>query len=145
MLRRSALSLLAGLALVAACGGGDSAAGPSGEANIAGSYNLQSLNGAALPALFGASGATRVDVTAGNFSINANNTFSSSHTFRVTTGGQVATLSETCTGTYSRTGTSLAFTEAFSGDFCGGGYNGSVSGNDLIVSYDSQLQAVYRR
>jgi hypothetical protein len=145
MLRRSFVSLLAGLALVAACGGGEPPAGPPAEANIAGSYNLQSLNGSALPALFGSSGATRVDVTAGNFTINANNTFSNSHTFRVTSGGQVATLSETCTGTYARTGTSLAFTEAASGNFCGGGYNGSVSGNDLTVAYDAQLQAVYRR
>jgi hypothetical protein len=147
MLRRSFVSALVGLALLAACGG-DSATAPDPRpttTSIAGTYNLQTVNGAPPPVIIFQSGADRVEVMSGNFTVNANSTFSNTHTFRATSGGQTVTLTETCTGTYALTGNSLSFSEATSGELCGGTFTGTVSGNTLTVAYDATLQAVYRR
>jgi hypothetical protein len=144
MLRRPFLLLLGGFALLSACGG-DGGSGPGGEANIAGTYNLQTINGASPPVTILQIGPDRLEITSGNFTVSANNTFSNTHTYRETSGGQTTTVTETCTGTYSRNGNSVSFAEATSGEFCGDDYNGTVSGNNLTVAYDAQVQAVYRR
>jgi hypothetical protein len=138
------LTFVVSVFLLVACGG-DGGTGPGGEGSVVGTYNLQTVNGTAPPVTIIQIGTYRAEVTGGNFAVNANNTFSATHSYRETDVGTSNEFSETCTGTYTRTGNSLSFNEATSGDFCGGTYNGNVSGNNLTVAYDAQLQAVYRR
>jgi hypothetical protein len=150
MMRRSVLATLTGLAVVVACGGGDNGgggpAGPAGSTSIAGTYALQSVNGASPPVIVAQSGSARLEIVSGNFGLNANDTFSNTHSYRVTDAGQSVTVSETCTGTLVRNGSNVTFNEASaSGTNCGGNYNGTVSGSDLTVAYSASLLVVYRR
>lgn len=142
ILTAAAVTLLA--VGTSACGG-DKATGPGGS--IAGTYNLQTVNGAAPPVILLQIGAYKLEVTAANLVVNSNNTFSSSSTYRETDAGTTTTSTSVCAGTYTRNGNSLTFTEPeTSNEDCGGTYTGTWSnGNTLTVALDAEVQAVFRK
>lgn len=129
--------LLAGLVLafVAACGG-DGGSGPNTE--HVGTYTLQTINGAALPFLL-QSGTTRIEVTGGRVSLNADGTFSDITDLRVTQGTTVATTQEGTLGAYQRSGNNITLVPA-----SGGSYSMAYSGNTL-TQVESGATLVYRR
>ena len=138
-------SIAAVVALVAlgACGGGDKSTGPSGT--IAGTYSLKTVNGAALPAVVVQIGADKLEVTSGSVTMNSDNTFNGVTAFRETSSGVVDESSAVCSGTYSRSGSNVTFTETETED-CGGSYPGTWSnGNTLTVTFAPGIQAVFRK
>jgi hypothetical protein len=110
--RRLALyGMLAMAMAVAGCGDDDETTEPT---NIAGTYTLRTIDGAALPfTLFTAAqnDGTKREVTGGTVTLEADGTYSDVFEFRDTDAlGEVTEYTDPNTGTYVRTGNTLAFT-----------------------------------
>jgi hypothetical protein len=103
-MRRVALMLAMVVPLaLGACG--DS----TGPGDVAGIYTLSSINGDPVPVVV-AFGPPLEEVTQGIVRLNANGTFSASHTLRVTSGGSFTEFTEPISGTYTRSGNNLILT-----------------------------------
>lgn len=128
------LCAVALLAFAAACGGGD---GVSEPVSVAGTYTLQSVNGAPLPfVLFDESG-YKLELTAASYVLTGAGTFTNSATFRETEGGAVLTSTETFTGQYTLSASIVTFT-----DSDGEVYTGTISGGNLVFN-DEGLTAIF--
>lgn len=140
------LATLLSLTLVLACGGDSS--GPGGSsASVNGTYTLKTVNGAAMPVTLATAPGYSLRITSASFTVNANNTFSNTATFQETQGSATVSETETCSGTYTKNGNSLTFTESSAANSdCGGTYNGTWDGsNTLTVALDATVQAVFQR
>src|SRR5215207_1261249 len=122
-----------------ACGGGDKSTGPG---TLAGTYDLQSINGIAPPVTIYQEGTFKVEVTDAGITMNADNTFVGSTTIRESDVGGSSSSSTVCLGTYTRNGNSITFIEPSSStDDCGGSYGGTWSnGNTLTITVAPGLQ-----
>ena len=127
-----------------ACGGGDKSTGPG---SLAGTYDLQSINGMTLPVTVYQEGSYKVEVTDGSVTMNADNTFLGSTTIRESDAGGSSSSSVVCPGTYTRNGSAITFAESpSSDDDCGGTYAGTWSnGNTITVTFAPGVQAVFRK
>ena len=127
-MRRLASVVLTG-ALLTACGGN-----PFSPEGVSGVYNLVSVNGNALP-WTSDQGAT---TSAGSFSLNANNTYSSSVTGKSPSSNIPGTL--TASGTFELVEPdTIRFTRSPGGMFSGtlgGMFSGTLDGNRLTLSED---------
>ena len=112
---------------LAACGD-DGPTGPG--ADVAGTYTLQTVAGAVLPATVFQAGADRLEVTGGQVMLNADNTQSATITFRETEGGVTTTDAETITGTYLLTSNGGIVLK----DADGSELWGTISGNTLTLT-----------
>jgi hypothetical protein len=131
-MRRLALVLATVLPLtLAACG---DSSGPGGAAT--GTYTLRSIDGDPVPVLVEDDGFSREEITGGFVRLNANGTFSASHTRRITTSSSVTTDTEDITGTFTRTGANVTLTF---GDPDGVGTVSfdAVWGEDLLTVFDT--------
>ncbi|MGI8619554.1 MAG: hypothetical protein ACR2L6_10795 [Gemmatimonadaceae bacterium] len=125
------------LGLVAAgCGGSDGINEPQ---SVAGTYTLRTVNGAALPFVAFETAGYKLEVTGASYVLAASGTFTNSVSFRETEGGAVTTSTETLTGQYTVSGTTITFTDT-DGDVI----TGSLSGNTLQLSGDG-ITAVFVR
>jgi len=115
------------LAVLSACGGSD--AGTGVRASVAGTYQLSTVNGQALPFTETSSGAV-VKITAGQLVAQSDGTFSESLT-RTTTppGGATTTATTTTTGTYTVGNQVIVFTYGGSA----GTSLGSLIGNGVSI------------
>ena len=133
------------LVCLAALGcGGDDGVGPK---TIPGTYALVSINGDNVPATIVQVGNDKYEITSGTFTLNANGTFSNTHSDRTTEGGNVSTDTWTCTGVWSQSGNSISLVESESTD-CGGEATGEWDGNNTLTIRIVGLEgwpAVYRR
>ena len=94
---RSLVFLLLALVLpLAGCGDTDS----TGPSPSVGTYALQLVNNAALPATVIAAGPFRREVTAGEISLAGDGSFSSTFSLRETNSGVVSSQTTTTVGTY---------------------------------------------
>lgn len=84
----------------------DSTTEPDPNAHV-GTYALVSVDGASLPAPFGVEDGLTLTVLSGSLTLNADRTASFSIRFRATQGTFSVEETESGTGTYSRTGTSI--------------------------------------
>lgn len=135
---------LAFLCVFGLAGCGDKVSAPP---QLPGTYQLQSVDGSALPAIVVSdpANAYTLSLIRGSFTVNQNSTFSNQlRRLEVVSG--IATESDvTCTGTYQATATGLLFAEV-PGTNCGSEYSGHWDRGDfLTVDYDSQTQAIFRR
>ena len=123
--------------LLSACGS-DSSTNPT-PTSIAGTWNLTTVNGAALPYLLqAASGANpKVEIISDQIVISANGTFTQSTQARITQGTTVSTSTLPDNGTYSLTGTAATF--VFSDGSAG---TATVSNNTLTIA-ESGISLVY--
>jgi hypothetical protein len=139
MLRqRSCLSALAVLAFLAACSGDPT--GPN--ADISGSYTLQSVNGNALPWMYLVFGGRDFDaIASGGGEINADGTYRLTLNFVQGRSEQRITSSGTTAGTYTRNGSAITFTDRTSGRR----ESGTVSGRQLSVTCHGGYMCVFRR
>ena len=128
------------LLLAAAACGGDKSVAPK---RIEGTYAMQSIDGQTLPMIYydDPSAGQRLEVLSGSITLSADGTFSSPWSFRVTDGGQTGPYSETCTGSYTRSGNTITMSED-EGVFCGGTYHADWDGNNTLTEEGS---VVYRR
>ncbi len=141
MLRRTFARLaFAALAFpLAACGGGgDSPTGPT-TASVVGTWNLQSINGQALPYVLQQTGADKLEVTRETFTFSST-TFTQTTDYRLTQSGRVTTDSEADAGRYTINGNAVTVT--FNSD--GSSVTGTVSGNTITAAADG-VALVYRR
>jgi hypothetical protein len=139
------LSWFALAAFAIACNeSGSGATGPG--ASINGTYALSTIGGSPPPFVLVATPDHTLRITTGNLVMGTTNTFSTTTTFEELETDQTTTTTETCTGTYTRTGNGLLFSEAVSGETCGGTFPGSWDGGDNIaVEYHASRLLVYTR
>ncbi len=137
MLRRSFLSALAGLALLAACGGDST--GP-GETNVVGSYTLQTVNGNNLPWRAIVIGNDWFEIASGSGSINADGTYSLTFNWRESIAGQTDEGSESSVGTYTRNGNAITFRDASDGSTA----SGTISGRQISVTVEGVVLVYVR-
>lgn len=130
------LATIAVLGLVAACGGGD---GINDPVSIAGTYNLETIDGQAPPVVVFEEPGLKVEIVSGNFILNANGSFTTTIGWRITEGTQVSTDSETFPGTYTVTGSTVNF--AYSD---GDTDSATLAGNTLTFT-DGGSTAVFRK
>jgi hypothetical protein len=90
--------------VLAACGGDEG----TGPATVTGTYNLQTVDGAALPYILIQAGADRLEITGGRITLNPDNTFSDRTDYRLIEDGDTSTDSETYFGTYTVNGQFVA-------------------------------------
>ena len=95
--------------LLSACGS-DSSTNPT-PTSIAGTWNLSTVNGAALPYLLQAASGTnpKVEILSDQIVISASGTFTQSTVARITQGTTVSTSTLPDNGTYSLNGTAATF------------------------------------
>lgn len=135
------ISLLAAVCLLASCGG-DSV---TGSAGIAGTYNLQTVNGAPLPFTIPTGTNSSISLVSQSLTLNASGSFSSSGVQRTTTNGVPVTETINCTGTWVLAGTTLSTTEVVSGN-CGGTDTGVWDGaSKLTFTFPGPVVAVYTK
>ncbi len=79
--------------------------------------------------------------------VNSNNTFTGASNYTETESGVTATYSESCSGTYSRNGNSISFTESATPNTdCGGTYTGTWDGSAKVtIAFDASVQAVFEK
>ncbi|GBD33206.1 hypothetical protein HRbin33_02187 [bacterium HR33] len=96
-----------------------------------GTYVLKTVNGKPLPAvILEIIGTYKAEITAGSVTLNEDNTFSASITFRETEGSTVRTQTETDSGTYTISGNTITFTSPGTGP----AFTGTLSGGTLTVT-----------
>lgn len=128
----------ASILLAIACGGGN-LSGPDGDSDQAnaavnGSYSLTTVNGAAKPATLINTPGLTVRLTNANFTINANNTYSTTLEYSVTEGSTTRPQTESCNGTYTKNENSFSFNEVSSANTgCGGTYKGTRDGGRRLT------------
>jgi len=131
---RVALALLPLTFPIAACG--DSTA----PETVVGVYAMQSINGSAPPAVVGQDASGTLEVTGGQVSLNADQTFSDRTDFRFTDAstGAVTTTQDVATGTYTRSGNTVTLTPTgespYSLTWDGSSLTQIVSGISIIYS-----------
>jgi hypothetical protein len=135
-----ALMVSIALALTLTACGGDSGTTAPTNASLAGTWNLQTVNGAPLPFVFFQAGTDKEEITGDQFTFTSSGSFSQITTLRHTVNGQVSTETDTDAGTYSLNGTAIVVT--FNSD--GSSSTGSVSSNTITVT-DQGLVAVYKK
>ena len=110
-MRKILISTIAATVIaVAGCGGGDST-GP--VATIAGTYDLKTVNSAALPfvALDDASG--KFEILADTYNLSEDGTYTNPTQLRITYPGSAPSVEVlTSTGTYTRSGSSITLTSS---------------------------------
>ena len=117
----------ASLCAAAACGS-DSPAAPT-LASVAGTWNLQTVNGVSLPLVLSQTSTEKHELTALTFDATSTGTFTETDSYRDTVNGVVSTSSTGDSGTYTINGSSITFT--FDSD--GLSDTGTISGNTLTI------------
>ena len=133
-MRITAVALLFGALGLASC---DDNGEPTIVPNVVrGTFALQTVNGAALPAVVvdSANPLLRIDALSGSITINDNNTFVDVTAIRQSLRGVTTTRTVTCAGTYRAVGLVFEFTEATPSPDCGRTFTGVVSGTTLNAS-----------
>ena len=125
------------IAVAGACGGDSD--GITEVASVAGTYSLQSVNGAPPPFVFFDDGEYRLEVMAASYTLTSTGSFSNTATYRETENGVVSISSETVTGSYSVSAGTVTFI-----DTNGETVTGSISGNTLQFSEDG-VTAVFAK
>ena len=113
------------IALIA-CGGSDSTA-PA--ANAAGTWNLSTINGAALPVTLinNPTQAYKLEILDDQYVLNADGSWNEAFTTRETQGADVVTTPDTDTGTWSQSGSQVNITGS------SGAFVGTINNNTITV------------
>ena len=135
-MRRILVSVFtAATVLLSACGS-DSTTAPT-PTSIAGTWNLTTVNGAALPFVLQAS--PKIEILSDQIVILANGSFTQSTQARLTNGTTITTQTIPDGGTYSLNGTAATFTFTD-----GGSETATVSGNSMTIA-ETGLSLVYNK
>lgn len=119
--------------------GSDSSTGPS-SATIAGTWNLQSINGTTLPFTLAQTGANKIELTSDIIVVSGTGSFTQTSTLRTTDNGQVTTQSVADAGTYTLNGSAVTLRWNSDGSIS----TGSWVGNTITATGDG-LAFVYKR
>ena len=91
--------------LMIGCSDDEDTTGPA--ADVAGTYQLQTVNGQALPVTLGTQGSVTIEVTADEYVLRPDGTFSSTITFRHTDSGTVTTTTDSYEGSWQANGSTI--------------------------------------
>lgn len=127
------------LVVAAACGGDDGPTQPT-AASVAGTWQLQTVNGSALPYVAAQVGLDKVELMSDVLTVVASGSFTQMTQIRVTQSGQVTTQSIPDAGSYTLNGSAVTFT--FNSDGSTG--TGALSGSTLTVAEDG-FAFVYKK
>ncbi|MFC1531138.1 hypothetical protein ACFL5T_02725 [Gemmatimonadota bacterium] len=126
---------------VSSCGGDDDGGSTGPDTSVFGTYSLETVAGAGLPYIVLQAGVEKIEITAGSWRINSDNTWSSSVSVRATNAaGQTNTFVEPSAGTFTRSGNSFVFTDAEDASQ----QTGSVSG-DVLTIIDQAVAFTFRK
>jgi hypothetical protein len=128
------LLLASAFAVLAGC---DS--GVTGVKTITGDWSLRTVNGSSLPYTISGSGANKTEVIDDVYTFFEGFTFSETTHRRVTTNGQVSTVTVTETGAFSVFGTSITITGNTTPV-----RRGLIEGNAMTI-VDEGLTSVYKK
>ena len=109
------------------------------EQNITGTYALQTVDGVALPFVVVQVMDNKIELLEGQMRLDADQTFSASLTARITEDGVATTETESDTGTYSVSGTTLTLTY---GD--GTTESGTLVGKTMTITAE-EITFVFRK
>jgi hypothetical protein len=132
--------LLLSIASLAIVGCGGDSTGPSGS--VAGTWNLQTVNGSPLPytaAFLAGPPVYRLELVGDTFVAAENGTYTEAFTTRETDGTTVNTTTENDTGTWTQNNANLVITASD-----GTASTAAISGNTITVNQNG-LVAVYKR
>lgn len=131
-MRRLALCLALALpAVVIACGSDNSSTGPT-VASLAGTWNLQTVNGAALPFTLSNSGGVKTELLSEVATVSSNGNFTETEVLRVTTVVGVAVDTLPSTGTFTLSGNLVSINLNGSGTV-----TGTLNNNTTFTINDS--------
>jgi hypothetical protein len=141
-MRSVLLAAMSALVLVTACSSSDSS---SPGASAIGTYNLVSVNGAALPATTQNDATIKTEILSGTFVVNADESFSEARQGRITlNGGAPSPITATQTGTWTVSGTQLSFVSGttqnpvvFTGTYVGGTLTYTSAGATFVYQQQS--------
>ncbi|MDB4888965.1 MAG: Lipocalin-like domain protein [Gemmatimonadetes bacterium] len=125
------------LAAAAACGGDSTS---PVDASIAGTYKLQTMNGAPLPYTFFVEGNQKLELLDDQLVLTDGGTYAESGHSRTTINGQATTDANTDAGTYTRSGTAITFRSSADNSIV----SGTISGSSVTVVIQG-LSGVYTR
>jgi len=131
--------LIAMLALATLVACGDNSTNPNTD-SISGTYTLQTINGSQIPYTV-SNGSTSTTLTSDVLTVADNGSWSEIITYRQTVNGTTSNGTESDSGTWSRSGTSVNF---YSNVYQSTSYAGSYSNNTLSMS-DGSLNYVWTR
>jgi len=135
-MRRSMLAL--GLVFALGCGGSESPTEPS--PNLAGTWNLTTVNGAVLPFTLPGSGpALTVEITGDQIVAYGDKTWIGTTTYRRTDGAGITTVTQVPNGTWVQTGANVTL------NYSGGATAHATIAGDVITFSASGVVAVYER
>jgi len=126
--------LISALIIFAACDGG-----VTGVKTITGDWSLRTINGSPLPYTISGSGANKIEVIDDVYTFFEGFTFSETIHRRVTTNGQVSTVTVTETGAFSVFGTSITITGNTTPV-----RRGLIEGNTMTI-VDEGLTSAYKK
>ena len=136
-MRRILVSVFtAATVLLSACGS-DSTTAPT-PTSIAGTWNLTTVNGAALPFVLQAAN-PKIEILSDQIVILSNGSFTQSTQARATSGTTITTQTIPDGGTYTLNGTAATFTFTD-----GGSETATVSGNTMTIA-ETGLSLVYNK
>lgn len=116
---------------ILACSGGESTSPPAAEV---GSYQLLSVNGAAVPTVTVQSGDFTTEILSGTFTVDASGTFTESRNGRVTLGtGTPSLITSTQSGTWEKSAGQVQFTAMVNGSPVAT-FGGTLSGTNLTLA-----------
>ena len=120
------------LVLAAAGCGSDKCTAPN---RLEGTYTLKTINGTTPPVTLYDDPATgeHADLVSGSMTMTSSGTFTAPWSFRITQNGTTGPYSETCTGTFTRTGNHVVMDEVDNGSFCGGQFDADWDGSDTFT------------
>jgi hypothetical protein len=128
---------LAFLTLTLACS--NDSTGPT-QTSVAGTWNLQSVNGTALPFVLAQTGTNKVEITADVLTVTSSGSFTEITTVRTTQNGSATTQTSPDAGSYVLNGNNVTF--QFQSDGSVG--SGTVAGSTLTVS-NTGLSLIYKK
>jgi len=124
--RRTALAgAFAIVAITAACGGSDSAAGPSKPPQVTGAYPMATARGMSVPRTFTDAKGSKLTIEGGSLTVNADGTYALKYKGKL----NALVFDLTDRGNYSVSGSTMSFTPS-DGD---PGFTGRVSGKSVSV------------
>ena len=128
---------IAMLGLSAACGGGDD--GVNEPVSVAGTYNLETLDGQSPPVVVLDEPGFKLGILSGNFVLAASGTFTTNVVFRLTEESGVSTESESFSGTYAVSGSTVTF------NYSDGDSDSATLAGDTLTFSDGSSTAVFRK
>ena len=137
---RKTLFAMASLVLVLSAAGCSDLATGLGYSSVTGTYNLQTFNGASLPALFDQSSFQERDLLVETFAIYSDGTYTDDYRMRVSDQTGTSDLNYHDAGTYQQNNTALQFRNSSTGDV----FTGSITGNTLTITQFGDVY-VFRR